>query len=290
MVEFMAGEDVTFNKSRGWTSTDVDLLQAFAQYAVGPFTVMAGKFTTLAGAEVPQAPANANISRSLLYTNAIPVSHTGLRSSFAVSDTLKFTLGVNNGWDIIRESNSGNCLTTTPTTCADGKTVELGVSATPVKPLSLTASYYSGDEYSATSNQIGNRSLIDAVLSFAATDALTLVLNYDTGEQEKATATAGTAKWNGTAAYVNYAFTDKLRGSFRLESFDDKSCIRTTCAAGASSQKLKESTVTVGYMVAKGFELRGEYRKDDSNGQVFTKDGAATDKQTFYGVEAVYKF
>lgn len=283
MVEMMAGKDVEFNHAKGWNSTEFDLLQAYAQYATSAVTVMAGKFTTIAGAEVPQAPSNANISRSLLYTLAIPVTHTGLRATIPVSDALKFTAGVNNGWDVVKESAPGNCV---GVNCADAKTLELGVAANPSKMLGLTAAFYSGEEAGTTA--VGTRNLVDVVGTFNVTDALTLVLNYDSGDQEHGAAGGGKAKWNGVAAYANYAFTDKLRGSLRVESFDDKNCFRTSCTTG--SQKLSESTVTVGYMVAKGFELRAEYRTDDSNKQVFTKGSGTTDKQNFYGLEAVYKF
>lgn len=288
LVEMMGGTDVAFNHSRGWSSTDFDLLQAYAQYANSGFTVMAGKFATLAGAEVAQASLNANVSRSLLYTNAIPVTHTGLRGSYAPGDTMKFMLGYNNGWDIIKESATGNC--TTGGICADGKAAELGVAFTPVKQFALNAMYHVGEEYSATSNAIGDRKLLDLVATFNATDALTFVLNYDKAEQEKATSAKGTAKWDGLAGYVNYAFTDKWRGSLRTESFKDKNCFRTTCAAGATTQTLKETTLTAGYALAKNSELRAEYRSEVSDKKVYTEGGKSTDKQNMLALEVVYKF
>jgi len=286
MVEMMGGADVAFNRSRGWSSTDLDLLQAYTQYAAGSFAVMAGKFTTLAGAEVAQAPANSNISRSLLYTNAIPVTHTGLRATYAPGDTMKFTVGVNNGWDIMKESATGNC--TVGGQCATGKTVELGAALNPSKMFALTASYYSGGEYSSTSDLIGSRKLLDLVATINATDALTFVLNYDKGEQDKATATAGKAKWDGMAGYANFAINDLWRVSLRTESFKDKDCFRTSCSS--TSQTVKENTLTVGYAAAKNAELRAELRADKSNQTVYTKDGSATDKQNFAGLELVYKF
>ena len=286
MVEMMAGEDPAFNASKGWSTTNFDVLQAYAQYAGGGMTVMAGKFATLAGAEVAQAPANANISRSLLYTLAIPVTHTGLRTSYAPGDTMKFTVGYNNGWDVLKESAAGNC--TTGGSCADGKTVELGVALTPVKQFALSAMYHVGEEYSSTSNTIGTRKLLDLVATFNVTDALTFVLNYDKAEQEKATATNGTAKWDGLAGYTNFAFADKWRASLRTEQFKDKDCFRTGCAF--SSQTVKGNTLTVAYAPAKSTELRAELRADKSDQKVYTKDGTATDKQKFAGLEWVYKF
>lgn len=282
------GEDADFNGSFGTAKTDkVDLQEGYIQYASGGLTVMGGKFATLAGAEVPEAPANANFSRSLLYTNAIPVTHTGARVSYALSDAIKFIVGINNGWDILRESDAANG---TGTNLADGKTAEIGVLASPLKMLSLAASYYKGDEYSSTSTTVGSRSLLDVVATINVTDALSFVLNYDKGEQEKATAAVSTAKWDGLAGYVNYKMNDTWRVSLRTESFKDKNCFRTTCPAGATAQKLKETTLTLGYAPAKNAELRFEVRKDDSDKSSFTENGNATKDQNSAGIEAIYKF
>lgn len=280
MIEVMAGEDTAFNKSRGWTTDNLDVLQAFAQYAAGGLIVMGGKFTTLAGAEVAQQPNNANISRSLLYTNAIPVTHTGLRVSYALSDALKLTAGWNNGWDIIKESVASNCV---GTACADGKTIELGIAATPIKMLSLSAAYYTGEEAGITG--VDTRNLLDVVATLNLTDALSIVLNYDMGEQEKGTGSGGKAKWDGLAGYVNYKFSDALRVSLRAETFDDKDGYRT-----GTVQKLDEYTLTAGYAPAANLELRAELRQDKSDQKPFTDGGNPTDKQRLFALEAVYKF
>lgn len=288
MVEMMAGDDVGFNASKGSGATNYDLLQGFIQYASGGLTVVGGKFTTLAGAEVAQAPANANISRSLLYTLAIPVTHTGLRASFAPGDTMKFTVGANNGWDLSRESESANCLSPSFNVCADSKTVEIGGSFNPSKMFGLVASYYTGEEVGTTG--IGDRTLLDIVATLNLTDALTLVFNFDMGDQDAASATGGTAEWDGWAAYANYAFNDKLRGSLRLEAFEDSDCFRTGCPSGAASEELDSMTFTVSYAPAKNVDLRAEFRQDGSDGNAFLENGTAADSDTFFGLEGIYKF
>ena len=53
-----------------------DLTQGFLQYASGPVTVIAGKFTTLHGTEVIASTGNTNISRSILF-GSVPFTHTG---------------------------------------------------------------------------------------------------------------------------------------------------------------------------------------------------------------------
>src|SRR5260370_33205678 len=106
--------------------------QAFGAYAGGPLTVIAGKFTTLSGTEVIASTGNTNISRSMLF-GAVPFTHTGVRATWALSDTVSLIAGINNGWDQLTDANKG-------------KTAELGATLNPIKPLSITVSGYSGQE------------------------------------------------------------------------------------------------------------------------------------------------
>jgi len=43
-------------------------------------------------------------------------------------------------------------------------------------------------------------------------------------------------------------------------------------------------------MAAKSLELRGEYRKDKSDKNVFTESGSLQKSQSSLGFEAIYKF
>src|SRR5258706_8683515 len=67
LVNITAGRDAGIIRSFDSTDSTFDVTQAFAQYASGPFTVMAGKFTTLHGTEVIWSPSNNNFSRSILF-------------------------------------------------------------------------------------------------------------------------------------------------------------------------------------------------------------------------------
>ena len=263
-----------FTGANPTSTSSFDVSQAYLQYAAGPLSVMAGKFVTLAGAEVIRSPDDVNFSRSFLFGYAIPFTHTGVRATYAPSDSLKFMAGINNGWDLAKQSAR-------PST--SGKTAELGVSANPSKMLSLAAAYYNGKEQGVTGPD--TRTVLDLVATVNATDALSFVLNYDNGQQDKGTATGGKAKWNGLAGYVNYTFTDQWRLSFRTEKFDDKDGFRT-----GTAQKLKENTLTVAYMPAKSLELRAEYRKDKSDKNVFTEGSNTKGTQNSLGLEALYKF
>ncbi len=264
-------------------TNNFDAQQLYMQYASGPFAVMAGKFDTIAGYEVIQAPSNTNFSRSYLFTYLEPAFHTGVRGTYAPSDTLKFTAGVNNGWNV--NKTSFKTAVGTPAQPPTGDTLELGVSASPVKMFSFSGAYYTGKESGAT--QAGTRSLLDLVATINATDALSFVLAYDSVKQEHGLASGSDAKADGIAGYVNYKFTSMWRASLRTEKFKDKNGL---FSAFGSEQTLKENTLTVGYAPADSMELRAEYRQDKSDKKPFTESGAATDKMHSLALEAVYKF
>ena len=268
---------------------DVDVTQAYASYAGGPLTVIAGKFTSLAGAEVIASPSDTNYSRSILFGYAVPFTHTGVRLTYAATDTVSLMAGVNNGWDQVSDMNSD-------------KTVELGFTVAPSKMFSLAGVYYGGKELAGgiaalpaqTSN--GNRQLFNLVGTVNATDKLSFVLEYDNASQDNAstfdTDGASTAKWDGLAGYVNYQFNDKWRASLRSEYMNDKDGYKLpTAALATAGQRWSESTLTLAYIPAPSFEVRGEVRGDSSNQAVFLNSNSTPkSNQTSFGMEAIYKF
>src|ERR1039457_932841 len=106
LVNVAAGEDMKIlNAAEGSNPNTFDVVQAFVQYATGPLTVIGGKYVTLAGAEVIAPTTDSNFSRSILFGYAIPFTHTGVRTTYAVSDQVSWTLGLNNGWDQVSDAN-----------------------------------------------------------------------------------------------------------------------------------------------------------------------------------------
>lgn len=258
-----------------------DVTQAFLQYAIGPVTIMGGKFVTLSGAEVINSTANTNYSRSILFGYAIPFSHTGVRVAYAATDTLTLTGGVNNGWDTLKDTNSD-------------KTLELGVTFAPMKQFTIGAQAYSGKERVGgliNTGPEGTRTLLDLVATFNATDKLTFIVNYDYATQDNTAAAtplgAAKAKWQGWAGYINYQINDQWRVSLRGEYFDDQDGYRTGVV-----QKWKEATLTVGYAPIKNLELRAEVRGDRSNVPAFidSNNVTASKDQSSYALQAIYKF
>jgi len=267
LVNVFGGEDA-LALSTGSTSK-LAVAQAYVQYASGPVTVIAGKYWTLAGAEVTPVTGNTNYSRSLLFTYE-PAYHTGVRATIAANDMLTFYVGVNNGWNYDKNASGS------------AKTAELGVGFTPIKAVSLGAYFYTGKDPILDAK----KSLFDFVGTFTVTDSLSFALSYDKGKQTDALGVGADANWDGIAAYANYAVNDMWRLSVRLEQFKDKDGYLT-----GAVQKLKEGTVTVGFAPVKSVELRAEVRQDKSDIESFTKtDGTATDKQMEFALQSLYKF
>jgi hypothetical protein len=275
LVNFTVGSDAQVIHSFPDTSTSLfDVTQAYAQYADKALTVIAGKYATLQGTEVIWSPSNNNISRSILF-GAIPFTHTGVRATWALSDTVSLIGGVNNGWDQVTDQNHD-------------KTIELGATLNPIKPLNISISGYSGKEPAGTGN--GTRTSINATGSYNISDAISVgaeLLNVSQDVPGAGGATTS-AKYTGAAAYGSYMFTRRIRGALRVENFDDKDGLRF----GVLGTKYRELTATGAYLYADNFEARAEVRRDQATNAVFKDLGAATFSKnlTTIAVQGLYKF
>ncbi|HET7764901.1 MAG TPA: outer membrane beta-barrel protein [Burkholderiales bacterium] len=281
LVNITAGQDAqvihSFPESVGGPASSMfDLTQAYGSYSKGALTLIAGKFATLAGTEVIASTGNTNISRSILF-GAIPFTHTGVRASYAPSDTVTVYAGLNNGWDQVTDGNRQ-------------KTLELGATLNPVKPLTFTISGYFGDEAAVPPGTQpaaiqGNRNMIDAVANYIVSSAISLGGEYLYAEQEDTA--NGTAKWSGLALYGNMMFNPQWRVSVRGEYFDDKQGFHFATPQGT---KYYEGTLTLGYLPTSSVELRTEVRYDRANNSVFVDSGGSSKTLMTFGLQGLYKF
>ena len=277
LVNLTAGHDASQIHSYGGDTGNFDVTQAFVQYATGNWTVIGGKFTTLVGAEVVNPTLNTNYSRSILFQYE-PISHTGVRATYAVDSTLSFIFGVNNGWDQLSDANTS-------------KTIELGAIFTPIKPLTITASDYVGKE--PVSGTQGARNSFDLVAAYTVSDPLSLGLEYLNVSQSEyvppLATSAEKAKYNGFAAYLTYLFTPQYRLALRAEILDDKDGYHF----GVNDTKYSELTATLSYLATDNFELRGEIRGDKSSNPFFADLGSVsqTGKSLYsLAIEGLFKF
>ena len=298
LVNITMGSDADIIKSYPYAAvpgggSGFDLTQAFAQYTTGALTLQAGKYTTLASAEVIAPNGNTNITRSIEFFQ-VPFTHTGVRATYAPSSTVTLYGGLNNGWD----EQSAETI---------DKTAELGLAWSPTASFSWALQGYYGpqpavDQLTGATLKGSDRSLIDTVLTWKTTSALTLILNADYGQQTKASVTSpgGDANWSAVVGYINYQWTDKWRTSFRIENFDDSDGYKlgltnldpSSSTYGMPVKSVSEATLTVGYAPDPSFELRGEVRDDKAEKDAYTKFSGETptDTSLTLAVEGLYKF
>jgi len=279
-VNVIAGDDASLlSGAYGDGSDKFNLTQAYLQYATGGFTVIGGRFVTLAGAEVINDTANANVSRGFLFTALQPLVHTGVRTSLKLGGATVYA-GLSN--------SAFNFGALGPDTDQQ-KTVELGVAVAPSSTSNLAlVAYHSSDNSGATAG--ADVTLLDLVASLQATSALQLVLNVDyLNINPDASGTDDIHPW-GIAGYANMKFSPKVRGSLRLEHLDDDGA---GIFGATADNEIQSITGTVGYMVADNLEVLGELRWDNSDEDIYPDAGATgglEDSQGDVAVKAIYKF
>jgi hypothetical protein len=92
----------TSSTSTSSTSYPIALEQALVKFRIpvgNGLDIYAGKFVTFLGYEVIESPANPNFSRGLLFTNLIPLTHTGVYADYKFNDTFEAKFGVVDGWN-----------------------------------------------------------------------------------------------------------------------------------------------------------------------------------------------
>jgi hypothetical protein len=275
-LDLVAGRDVPFFRAAGFEAGNFDIEQAYITYKAPlgeGLTVTFGKFVTLLGAEVIEAPDNFNISRSFLFGFAIPFTHTGLLLNYPVTELADLTVGVVNGWDNIDDNN-------------DAKTFIGRVGFNLADNLTAALAGIYGAEQEDRDGP--KRWVIDLVTTFKPLEQLTLVLNYDYGREDEAVLLdtgLSDAEWQGVALIVHYALTEKFGVAIRGEFFNDQDGART-----GRPQDIWETTLTLGYKWVKHFETRLEYRHDQSNVRSFDRGGRPTSSQDTLATEFILRF
>ncbi len=285
-LKLSAGETAKWIHSRGLSGAPLsspqagegtesfDVTEAYVSYnaAVGKgLRLDFGKFVTFFGAEVIEAIDNPNYSRSFLFNYAIPFTHTGLRASYAFTDTLNAAVYLVNGWDNSTDNNRA-------------KSVGLSVGYAPAEFFSILVNGMTGgeqDETGAAAPTVGSsssnkRDLLDIVATIKPTKKLTFILNTDNAREQDAmlpTGLPGQATWAGYAAIATYDLTDANSVSVRGEVFSDPEGFRT-----GTSQRLKEMTLTWETRLANGIIIRPEYRHDHSDVPAFDYVGTTATK------------
>jgi hypothetical protein len=206
-----------------------------------------GQFVTSAGAEVIEANANWNYSRSLLFAWAIPYYHFGLRTSTPVTKIWTIGVQVVNAWNTVWGNN-------------DMKNIGI-TSAVTLPKYTWSVNYYEGPNNPGTSS--GKRNLFDTTVLFTPNSKVNYYINGDYGQNNSPF--GGPAnRWYGIAGAAQVHLTGKLALSPRVEIFDDSNGYST-----GTAQTIKEGTITGEYKYNDHFIGRLEYRHDSSDTPFF---------------------
>jgi len=278
---FMYGSDATNSDSGGFdTADEFAIQQAYLEVHIPQvtvfddgLTVIAGKFATLQGAEVIENHLNWNASRSILFFNAIPFTHVGVRASGTIMDGLfSMDMGLVNGWDIAIDNN-------------DIKDFESRFGWNPSENFNASAGFMLGSQ---TIDDAGSpRGLVDVIVYWKplpeALPGLETMLNFDYGwEEDLGLSEGGTADWQGYALYSKYTINDQTAVAYRFEQFWDDQQARITAA-----DKWYSHTFNADRWLTDDVLVRAEFRHDHTDSGL-ALDGATKDHQNTAMLSAIY--
>lgn len=275
---------------------EVHLSQAYAQYLIPNVDIklQAGLFQTIMGAEVIDSPANYNISRSLLFANAIPYEHLGILATKKYESGIDWGIGLVNGWDPSTGPDLNN---------NKGLLARLGYGQD-MWALGVNG-YYGGNE--TVNDESNQRGLVDIVLNLKPIDSFSMYFNADFGWQQYNTSGAVVRQpddfWYGFAMAGRYAVTDRLGVSLRGEWMRDiESTFFNPNGAGVLGERssVYEITGTVDYALTQNLIARAEFRHDrgqleNTSDRLFrgdsdTSSNSMQKNQQTLAAELIYKF
>ena len=290
----------------GGGSSDFYLEQALVKFRIpvgNGLDIYAGKFVTFLGYEVIESPANPNFSRGLLFTNAIPLTNTGVYADYKFNDTFEGKLGIVDGWNT---SNSNLNTNHNADQAFGGKAItgQFNVNA-PGKNANLTFSAIYSPEIDTNAVPNGPANNFGGVApSTAGVYVLDLWGNWTPTFDKNGNTTLGfnldygsdSYSWYGAALYAQYKLTkvvtlaargEYLHSDAGADKFGDGGFNNAQGGFTAASQDDYSETLTVSFAVWDNLLTRVEYRFDDlSKGTT----GTNSVTQNEISAEAVYSF
>ena len=164
-VDAVAGAVARVASAAGlFQGQDFDLQQAFVSYVAPLGSGLRfdfGKFVTHMGYEVIEGYDgwNDNATRSFVFGYAIPFTNTGLKASYTFGDELAGMLLLTNGWDVVKDNNSG-------------KSFGAQLVWTPSKAVTVTGNYIGGPEQREHERDTGETSATSWASGRPPTDGL----------------------------------------------------------------------------------------------------------------------
>jgi hypothetical protein len=232
----------------------------------------AGNFMTYFGYELVEASNNLNYSMSYNYTNG-PFFHTGLKADIAFTDKFSGMIGVFNQTDSkgYYGLKTGYEYLDTHKKMVGG---QLSYISGPFKIYFNGLVGQGGDSASLTT--------LDVTTSYQATEKFGVGFNFTAKNSTKEKTKNA---WNGSALYLNYAFSPKFVLAARGELFNDKN----GWVYSASDNAITAFTLS-GNIKIDAFTIIPEIRFDSAKKAIWSDGKKAKDSEVAFILAAVYKF
>lgn len=241
--------------------------QLYGEVAMGDMSVKIGKFFTIIGYEVVGATGNFFYSQSYTMYNSEPFTHTGVLSSYKMSDNVT----VYNGW--VQGWNSGFR--------DNGDAYLGGTSLQLTENTNFTSSVVVGRFGRGPSDESGY--MVSNILTTQLSDKLNYVLWIDVLDTDR-TGRAVERKTFDLNQYLLYTVSDNIVWGNRIEWYN----VDRGVFDAVSSNDIYAYTTGFNYKMGKNMLLRPELRWDwDKGGLVGNERGRV---QTTFGSDMIFTF
>jgi hypothetical protein len=197
--------------------------EVFAPIGSG-LSVKFGHFYSPLGYEQVPAPNNFFYSHTFMTGYAVPFTHTGVLSTYNLTDTISLQGGMTLGWDNFTNPHDNvGFLGGIGWKSCDSRT-------------SLSLVLHVSEEFDDTLLQDNDRYTQSVVFSHKIRDDLTYVIHSDIGHENDGSFDSGLgtidAEWYGIAQYLQYEISECLGAGIRFEWFRDDDNARVVPVGG----------------------------------------------------------